>query len=68
MITVCRMLQIDPKRSIAKALKIHIIIIEKYVKFTSVNVVLHSLACCRLTIFKTAISIFISIINCHLTE
>jgi len=69
MIIVCRILQNEPERSFAKALKKNtLLLMREYVLFTSVNVALHRLVCCRLTFYKTAFSVFNANISCHLIE
>ena len=53
MIIVCRILQNEPECSFAKALKKNtLLLMREYVLFTSVNVVLHRLVCCGLTVCR----------------
>ena len=52
-IIVCTVLQNEPERSFVKALKKNtLLLMREYVLFTSVNVVLHRLVCCGLTVGK----------------
>jgi len=54
--------------TLKKSTHIYIILMREYVLFTSVNVVQHRLVFGRLTVCKTAISIFNSIITSRLNE